>query len=70
MMASRLLPLGLFGLLSYVEPVLLALVAFLLGESIEPGQWWTYGPIFAAVVCLVVESTWRVMRSGQKVPAH
>ena len=70
MMASRLLPLGLFGLLSYVEPVLLALVAFLLGESIEPGQWWTYGPIFAAVVCLVVESTWQVMRSGQKVPAH
>ena len=54
MAASRLLPLGLFGLLSYVEPVLLALVALLLGESIGAAQWPTYGPIFAAVAVLVV----------------
>ncbi|MBS0391086.1 MAG: EamA family transporter RarD [Proteobacteria bacterium] len=55
MAASRLLPLGLFGLLSYVEPVLLAVVALLLGESIGPEQWPTYGPIFAAVAVLVLD---------------
>ena len=60
MAASRLLPLGLFGLLSYVEPVLLALVALLLGESIQPGQWPTYGPIFAAVGVLVVDGALRL----------
>jgi len=55
MSASRLLPLGLFGLLSYVEPVLLALAALLLGERIATAQWFTYGPIFMAVAVLVLD---------------
>jgi chloramphenicol-sensitive protein RarD len=62
MAASRLLPLGLFGLLSYVEPVLLALVALLLGESIGAAQWPTYGPIFAAVAVLVIDGALRLRR--------
>lgn len=54
--ASRLLPLGLFGLLSYVEPVLLFWVAFLLmGEPVAPSQWLTYGPIWLAVGLIAVE---------------
>ncbi|EKO3490258.1 EamA family transporter RarD [Vibrio fluvialis] len=36
------LNLTLFGLLVYVEPVLLLLVALLLGESIYAGEWPTY----------------------------
>ena len=67
MMAARLLPLGLFGLLSYVEPVLLAMVALLLGESIKPQQWFTYGPIFVAVACLVVDSVMRIRRTSQPI---
>lgn len=55
MSASRLLPLGLFGLLSYVEPILLALAALLLGERIAMAQWFTYGPIFMAVAVLVLD---------------
>lgn len=51
MTSSRLLPLGLFGILSYVEPVLLFLTALLfLGESFDHGQWLTYLPIWLAVV--------------------
>ena len=38
MAASRLLPMGLFGLLTYVEPVLLVLVALLLGETVAEGS--------------------------------
>ncbi|MBP7353179.1 MAG: EamA family transporter RarD, partial [Comamonas sp.] len=56
MLASRWLPMGLFGLLSYVEPVLLALVALLLGEQLAPGQQPLYIAIFAAVAVLVVEA--------------
>ncbi|PBQ16375.1 protein RarD [Pseudomonas congelans] len=54
-LASRLLPFSLFGLLSYVEPVLLVGVALLLGESIGGGEWLTSLPIWMAVVVLMIE---------------
>jgi chloramphenicol-sensitive protein RarD len=60
--ASRLLPFSLFGLLSYVEPVLLLGVALLLGESIKPGEWLTYIPIWLAVVVLVFEGFKHLVR--------
>ncbi len=51
MASSRLLPMGLFRILSYVEPVLLFLVAVLfLGEAFRPEQLWTYAPIWLAVL--------------------
>lgn len=68
MVAHRLLPLGLFGLLSYVEPVLLVVVALLLGERVQAAQWPTYGLIFAAVACLMLEGVVQVrqqMRTGR-----
>ena len=65
MAASGLLPMGLFGLLTYVEPVLLALVALLLGERLAPGQWLLYGLVFAAVGVLVVDALRAVLR-GQR----
>ncbi|AYG06947.1 EamA family transporter RarD [Pseudomonas fluorescens] len=54
-LASRLLPFSLFGLLSYAEPVLLVAVSLMLGDSLKPGQWMTYLPIWLAVVVLVLE---------------
>ncbi|MCV2217146.1 EamA family transporter RarD [Thauera sp. Sel9] len=66
MAANRLLPLGLFGLLGYVEPVLLAMVALLLGESIGAAQWPTYGPIFAAVAVLMIDGTLQLRQHGQR----
>ena len=62
MIASRWLPLGLFGLLSYVEPALLVVVALLLGESMEPQQQLSYALIFAAVGLLIgdgLRHSWR-----------
>ncbi|MDZ5111198.1 EamA family transporter RarD [Pseudomonas putida] len=61
-LASRLLPFSLFGLLSYVEPVLLVGVALLLGETIGPDQWLTYLPIWAAVLVLVIEGFKHLLR--------
>lgn len=65
--ASRWLPLGLFGLLSYVEPVLLVLAALLLGESLQPGQWPTYALVFAAVTVLVVEGACQLLRQRRRL---
>ena len=50
--SSRYLTLTLFGLLGYVEPVLLVCVALVLGERIALQQWPTYMAIWAAVVLL------------------
>ncbi|WP_454873021.1 EamA family transporter RarD [Paraburkholderia xenovorans] len=48
--ASRLLPVALFGILGYVEPVLLVLVSItLLGETLGAAQLATYIPIWIAV---------------------
>lgn len=66
MASSRLLPLGLFGILSYVEPVLLFGVALLvLGESFDAGQWPTYLPIWLAVLLVGWDSA-RLLRKQQR----
>jgi chloramphenicol-sensitive protein RarD len=65
-MASRLLPFSLFGLLSYVEPVLLVGVALLLGESIGADQWWTYLPIWMAVLDLIFEGAKHLARQRRR----
>ncbi len=54
LVASRLLSMSLFGLLSYVEPALLVVASMLMGERIARGEWFTYGAIWAAVLMLVV----------------
>lgn len=55
--ASKLLPLGLFGLLGNVEPVLLLLVSLFLGEKIENHQLLTFIPIWLSVFTLSIEGT-------------
>ncbi|MDZ4016817.1 EamA family transporter RarD [Pseudomonas sichuanensis] len=65
-LASRILPFSLFGLLSYVEPVLLVGVALLLGETIGPDQWLTYLPIWAAVLVLVLEGIKHLLRQRRR----
>ena len=65
--ASRLLPLGIFGLLGYVEPILLFWVAFLLlGEPIAAQEWWTYIPIWIAVALMSLEGINRLHRDWRK----
>lgn len=65
--ASRMLPLGLFGILGYVEPVLLFWVAFLfLGEPMAPAAWFTYVPIWLAMLLLAIEGLHSWRREGQK----
>jgi chloramphenicol-sensitive protein RarD len=66
--ASRHLPFSLFGLLGYVEPVLMVAVALVLGESIQTEEWLTYSPIWVAVLILVLDGgrhLWRVNRSRE-----
>lgn len=63
--ASRVLPLGLFGILGYVEPVLLFWVAVvLLQEPMTAAAWFTYVPIWMAVCLVGLEGLMRWRRQA------
>lgn len=64
--ASRLLTFSVFGLLSYVEPIILVLVALvLLHETIDASEAVVYGGIGTAVVLLVVEGLLATRAAGR-----
>ncbi len=49
--ASRMLPMGLFGLLGYIEPILLAVISvFIFQEQLSSGEFWTFLPISLSVL--------------------
>ena len=66
--ASRLLPFSLFGLLGYVEPVLLVGVSFLIGETIEPNEWPTYIAIWLALGLLTAEGAIQFRQQRAELP--
>ncbi|MCL5769136.1 EamA family transporter RarD [Acinetobacter sp. ANC5681] len=65
-LASRYLPLIIFGLLGYLEPILLAFASLVLGEKISSGEWLTYIPIWLAVLVLVIEGAWHLYQQRQR----
>lgn len=65
-LASTWLPLSLFGLLSYLEPVLLMAAAVSLGYALGINDVFVYGPILLALVFLIIGGT-RVRR-GEQAP--
>lgn len=64
--AMRTLNFSLFGLLGYAEPVLLVVVAFLLGETLTQRELLTYLPIWIAVGLLVCEGAVRISRMRRR----
>lgn len=57
------LNLSLFGLLIYVEPLLLLIVAIMLGETFTPSEWPTYIGIWLAVIVLMLEGGINMFKS-------
>lgn len=66
LLASRLLPLGLFGLLSYVEPALLVVAAVLIGERITAAELPGYLAIWAAVGILLIGGSVELLRARRR----
>lgn len=61
--ASKLLPMSLFGILSYAEPIfMLVIVLFFFGETISVAQLGTYIPIWLAVLFTIWHSI-RLLRT-------
>jgi len=65
LLAAALLPLPVFGLLSYVEPVLLVGVALLLGEQMRGADAVVYAMLAVALAVLAADG-FRVSRRGRR----
>lgn len=63
----KYLSLSLFGLLGYVEPILLLIVALLLGEKISSDEIFTYLPVWIAVIILIVEGIASQLKIDKKM---
>lgn len=61
--ASRLLPLSIFGLLTYLEPALLVVASLLIGERIARAEYASYAFIWIAVIIILVGGIHQIRRS-------
>jgi chloramphenicol-sensitive protein RarD len=60
-LASKLLPISVFGLLTYLEPAGLTVASLLIGETISPKEVPAYVAIWAAVITVLVGGVWQVL---------
>ncbi len=64
--STRAMSIGLFGLLTYFEPVFLILVALILGERLSRSDLYTYGPIWMAIGILVIDGARTLLRARRR----
>ncbi len=64
--ASQKLTMGLFGLLTYIEPVLLVLVSLLLGERISSADVPTFVCIWMGLLVLAFEGARTLRRRNAR----
>lgn len=68
LLASRLLSISLFGLMSYVEPALLVVASLLIGERIAAAEWPMYIAVWAAVGVLIAGGSAGLIRASRTPP--
>lgn len=66
LVASRLLALSIFGLLSYLEPALLVVASILNGERIRSDEWFIYGAIWIAVTVILVGGVLKLLSDRRR----
>ncbi|HBZ3621260.1 TPA: EamA family transporter RarD [Klebsiella pneumoniae] len=69
-LASQNLNLILFGLLNYVEPCLLVIVALLIGQPPSQGSYVLYGSVLMSVILLVAEGGMNIFRNNRMKAAR
>ncbi|MCK3654537.1 permease [Pasteurellaceae bacterium Macca] len=53
--ASSLVPMNVLGLISYIEPVAMLSVSFLIGEELDENSYWLMIFLVLAIVCLMLD---------------
>ena len=69
-MASTILSFNLLGLLGYVEPCVMLLISFLIGEKLNPDAYILMSCLLIAILLLILDGIQAVRRSHRKYIAH
>ena len=68
--ASQMLPMNVYGMMSYIEPALLFILAItVLGNPFESAMIYSYGLIWLGIVCLVVHGVRQLRRAHKQSQA-
>lgn len=69
-LASTILPFNLLGLLGYVEPCVMLLISFLIGEKLNPDAYILMSCLLIAILLLILDGIQAVRRSHRKHKAQ
>ncbi|MBA2056725.1 EamA family transporter RarD [Psychrobacter cryohalolentis] len=65
--ASQMLPMNVYGMMSYLEPALLFILAItVLGNPFESAMIYSYGLIWVGIACLIVHGVRQLRRAHQQ----
>ena len=65
--ASQMLPVNVYGMMSYIEPALLFILAItVLGNPFESAMIYTYGLIWLGIACLIVHGVRQLGRAKKE----
>lgn len=68
--ASQLLPVNVYGMMSYLEPALLFVLAVtVLGNPFESAMIYSYGLIWLGIACLIVHGVRQLSRARKTLPS-
>ncbi|MGP4950770.1 EamA family transporter RarD, partial [Psychrobacter sp. T6-1] len=65
--ASQMLPVNVYGMMSYIEPALLFILAVtVLGNPFESAMIYSYGLIWLGIACLIIHGVKQLRRAKQE----
>ena len=68
--ASQMLPMNVYGMMSYIEPALLFILAItVLGNPFESAMIYSYGLIWVGIVCLIAHGVRQLRRAHKQSKA-
>lgn len=66
-LASEILPFNMLGLLGYVEPCVMMLVSFLIGERLEPSAYILMCCLVIAISCLILDGVVLMRKKARQI---
>lgn len=61
--ASNLLPINVLGLLGYAEPIMMLVVAFIIGEKVDPESYPLFLCLIGSMTLILIDGVWKIKKT-------